>query len=137
MRKTFFCFIILFVLIDFSCQSLKGTASESKQIWSFNELSSFITEEFPEAYKDFTKISFERSEDKVYPVEATFLIPTKYFNGSLNIEILRQRTNNILHKMGDPAACQEVLIGKSSQYSWSKWKDKVVTKVTIKFNIGC
>ena len=128
-------FIIVIVVLGVSCQSLKVT--NSNQTWNFIELSNLITEEFPEAYEDFTQISFERIEDKIYPVEATFLIPTKYFENTLNIEILKHRTNNLLHKMGDPGSCHEVFIGETSNYSWSKWKDKAVTKVIIKFNIGC
>ena len=135
MRKI--VFIIVLVFIGVSCHSLKETVSDENQIWSFVELSNLITEEFPESYEDFTQISFEKTDNKIYPVEATFLIPTRYFNNGLDIETLTQRTKNLLHKMGDPGSCYEVFIGESSQYSWTKWNDKAVTKVIIKFNIGC
>lgn len=129
-----------FIFLLFSCGNVDEAVNsqDDDQPWSFEQIESFILEEFPEAYKQFLSISYSRSEDTVYPEEANFLIPSKYFDqGKLSQEICLQRTENIIQKMGSPATCEMVEIGKSKEYAWHAWEDKVVTKVTIKFYIGC
>lgn len=134
-----FAFPVVLILVLFSCGNVDETLkTEDKEPWGFEQIEGFILEEFPEAYRQFLTITYTRSEEKVYPEEANFLIPTKYFDqGILNQEICLKRTENVIHKMGDPATCEMVEIGKSTEYAWLGWDDKIVTKVTIKFYIGC
>ncbi len=132
-------FPITFIFFLFSCGNIDKTVkNQDEKPWGFEQLEGFILEEFPEAYRQFLTITYTRSEETVYPEEANFLVPTKYFDqGQLNQEICLKRTQNIIQKMGDPGTCEMVEIGKSTEYAWLGWEDKIVTKVTIKFYIGC
>lgn len=106
--------------------------------WSFENIALIIHEEFPEAYDTFFNISFSRVEMRITPEKASFLIPSRYFEKKLNQEVCKERTDNVVERMtGFRDGCQEVEIGESKQYAWHKWEDKVVTKVTIHFAIGC
>ena len=142
-RNLFLLLALTAMVVICSC-STKQEVVENKetnesgivQKWNFIQLSEMIKGEFPEAYDNFTNISFEKLENSIYPDKATFLIPTRFFKDSLNIDILKERTHNLLTKMGG-GACESMEIGESKEYAWSAWDDKVVTKVIIHFHIGC
>jgi hypothetical protein len=115
----------------------KKEKSKLKQRWSFDELAELIKDEFPESKKTFLTISFTRTGNRVDPVEAEFLIPSRFFEDSLDLELFQKRLVNVKNKMEGWSGCEEITIGDSKEYAWSKWKDKVVTKVTLEFRIGC
>ena len=127
-------FISMFIQVHSSDQN---EFQPPEMRWSFIQLNNILLSEFPEAYEDFVNISFERVNESIYPVEATFLIRAKYFEKKLNDKVLKQRGGNVLHKMGDPASCWEISVGETEEYAWSEWEDKTVRKVTLKFYIGC
>ena len=111
---------------------------DQRMPWSFDEISEIILEKFPEAYPEFLNISFSQLSGRVTPEVAFFYIPTSYFSlGKLNEEIVNKRTDQVLIAMGDPGSCHEAEIGDSYEFAWHSWEDKVVTKVTIRFYIGC
>jgi glycosyltransferase involved in cell wall biosynthesis len=132
----------LFVLLLLSCGSTKDINLDEESVknpdWTFENIASIIYEEFPEAYEDLIDISFSRAEMRITPEQASFLIPSRYFEKKLTQEVCEERTRNVLDKMtGYRDGCHEVEIGKSQEYAWHSWEDKVVTKVTIYFAIGC
>ncbi len=120
-----------------SSTTVNNRYQDPEMMWTFEVLNNIILSEFPEAYEDFVNISFERIDEQIYPVTATFLIRAKYFDKKLNEEILKARAGNILHKMGDPASCWEISVGEMEEYAWHEWEDKKVKKVTLHFYIGC
>ncbi|MCH2231813.1 MAG: hypothetical protein MK105_15875, partial [Crocinitomicaceae bacterium] len=135
----------LLVLLMISCGGLKDKPVENdsadrdeRMPWTFDEISGIILETFPEAYPEFLNISFSQLTGRVTPEVAYFYIPTVYFsNGKLNQETVNKRTDQVLVAMGDPGSCHEAKIGDSYEFAWHSWEDKVVTKVTIRFYIGC
>lgn len=132
----------LLVLLLLSCGSTKDVhfdeETNKNPDWTFEKIAAIIYEEFPEAYEDLITISFSRAEMSITPEKATFLIPSRYFEKKLTQKVCKERTDNVLEKMsGYRDGCQEVEIGDSQEYAWYSWEDKVVTKVTIYFAIGC
>ena len=119
-------YCLVFSLLMFSCGTTKDVNLDDETIhnpdWTFEVIAAIIHQEFPEAYDNFINISYSRVEMSVTPEKASFLIPTKYFENKLN---------------GYREGCHEVEIGESKEYAWHSWEDKVVTKVTIYFAIGC
>jgi hypothetical protein len=110
---------------------------EPKMPWSFKQLNNIILSEFPEAYEDFINITFERIDEYINPVSATFLIRDSYFENKLNDDILKARAANVLKKMGDPPSCWVIHVSEPEEYGWSEWDEKTVRKVTLEFLIGC
>lgn len=141
-----YLFLPISILLLISCGSTKDATrdvnldqeSQKNPDWSFENIALIIHEEFPEAYDNFITITFSRVEMRITPEKASFLIPSRYFEKDLNQEVCKERTDNVLEKMtGYRDGCHEVEIGESQQYAWHSWEDKVVTKVTIYFAIGC
>jgi hypothetical protein len=125
---------------DGAAMALKAITEQPKELvqpWSFEEIAAYIKAEFPEAYDNFTSITFTRTSNYIYPDKATFLIPSRFFRNKLKEKTLKDRTDNVLEKMGNPGSCHEVSVGESTEYAWHEWEDKIVTPVTIHFYIGC
>ena len=123
--------------LTFTLASISELPKDLVQPWGFEEIAGYITEEFPEAYDNFTSITFTRTSNYIYPDNATFLIPTRFFKNKLKEKTLKNRTDKVLEKMGNPGSCHEVSVGESKEYAWYEWEDKIVTPVTIRFLIGC
>jgi len=87
--------------------------------------------------KTLLRYHFIEKNEFIYPQTATFLVPAKYFNQKITGEMLTQRAGEVLKKMDDPAACQEIEIGDPKEYSWLEWEDKMVIQVKLDFWIGC
>ena len=104
--------------------------------WSFNEINQIILSEFPEAYEDFLDITFQKVNDRIEPVKATFLIPTAKMT-TIDSSLLQERLERIMLKMGGSADCKSFEISEPKVYSWSKWKDKRVTKIYLDIHRGC
>jgi hypothetical protein len=121
---------------DLQIEKTTTLMADPVQAWSFIEISKIIKSEFPMAYDEFMEISFYQQEEKIIPGTATFLIPATYFKKELTQEVLDKKAEAILKKM-DASACQSIHVGEVEEYSFYKWSDKTVRKVTLHFLIGC
>ena len=59
--------------------SVSWTQEELQKPYEFEQLHTWIQEVFPEAYVQFTEITFSRSSNFIFPDRATILIPHRYF----------------------------------------------------------
>lgn len=124
-------------MILFQVLSLHAQEEEPEQPVSFTTVSEAILRVFPEAYIDFLTISFMQLSDVIYPHQAEFLVPDKYFKKKINQKILDERAAILLEQLELAPACQSISAGEPQDYSWSAWEDKKVRKVSLIFGIGC
>ncbi len=119
---------------------------------------------FPEAYREFSRISFERQPDgALWPVEARFFAPAARFSTDLadpmltgaadirslestfatapplNAPEMRRRLEDLAGEFAGPDAprCQDYTIGRERNLPWPNWPDPRVREVILEFNTGC
>ncbi|MDD2869831.1 hypothetical protein [Neomegalonema sp.] len=119
---------------------------------------------FPEAYAEFSRISFERqASGELWPVEARFFVPAARFaadladsalSGAADIRSLestfatapplgaqemRRRLEALAGEFSGPdrPRCQDYTIGRERNLPWPNWPDPRVRELVVEFNTAC
>lgn len=119
---------------------------------------------FPEAYPEFSRISFERqASGELWPVEARFFVPAARFaqdladtalSGTADIRRLestfatappltsqemRGRLDALAAEFSGPdrPRCQDYTIGRERNLPWPNWPDPRVRELVVEFNTAC
>lgn len=104
--------------------------------WDYVTIKRTILQVFPEAYPDLFEIAFTDWDDEPHPSTATFCVPDKYFPNPLSETELKKRASLLSLKF-EYTGCEQIVLGEATMYSYAKWKDKKVRRVTFHFGIGC
>lgn len=117
--------------------SLKTTPNKvTAKDWSFEEISKIVLEVYPEAYAELMEISFEEvAIGVILPAKAEFLIPDARFS-QIPAEDLKTRERTMLEKMR-VGGCPGSDVSDPMTFSYAKWPDKNVRRITLHFGIGC
>jgi len=99
-----------------------------------------VRQVFPEAYTQFMQVTYEWQDvGEIWPVEASFYIPARFFPTPLSDQALHQRLTVLVTQVTreNDAHCERLDVAEPETRSWLGWPDKTVRKVTIQFKIGC
>lgn len=104
--------------------------------WSFEEISKIVLEVYPEAYAELMEITFEEvAAGVIFPSKAEFLIPDARFS-QIPGEDFNARERIMLEKLG-VGGCPGSDVSDPMTFSYAKWPDKNVRRITLYFGIGC
>lgn len=104
--------------------------------WDYVKIKKTILLAFPEAYPDLFEITFTDWDDKAYPQSASFCVADKYFSTKLTQSELDKRAK-LLAERFEYTGCESISVGEPTMYSYLKWEDKKIRRVTFHFGIGC
>jgi|GEM_PF-5394523 len=138
MNKTNKIIIIFLIIMFLMLQTNAYNTKKYNKFKSIEEIIEIIIDIFPESYEEFMTVTYSVSGNRLIPDEATFLIPSKYFDDYLTDKELDKRLDKVMQKLGfRDKACAQIEYGNEEEYSWLAWEDRIVRKITIKFFIEC
>lgn len=129
--------LLILICLNSSSVLFSQTEKEPEQILSFQQISEAIQRVFPEAYTQFTSVTFTLHGESILPERATFLIPHKIIKKKFSDKELKSRALLLLEQLEIVPGCHSISVGDPQEYAWHEWEDKIVCKVEIVFAIGC
>jgi len=104
--------------------------------WDYVKIKKTILLAFPEAYPELFEITFTDWDNKAHPQTASFCVPDKYFTTKLTQSELDKRAK-LLTERFEYTGCESIMVAEPTMYSYLKWEDKKIRRVTFHFGIGC
>lgn len=125
--------ILILILAGFTSSGL----AEERENWSNQGILALVKKNFPGAYLQFTRTTWEYYEERdiFEPVSVEIIVPVSVYD-KWGSDGVTKRGKRIAKALGGDA-CTEVTVSDEEEFAWYSFEEKMCRRVLVKFYLGC